>query len=59
MKTILNNSIIIFDEAHNMLEVCENSASAHISMFEINRACRDMRHVSEKISSAHLLTIKM
>jgi Rad3-related DNA helicase len=32
----MNNTVVIFDEAHNVERVCEDSASAEITMYEFN-----------------------
>lgn len=45
-KIDLKNTIIIFDEAHNVEKMCEESASAVVSSTQIALAIDDVTHVS-------------
>lgn len=41
----LKNAIVIFDEAHNLENVCEQSASTFITSIHIRKAIRNINHV--------------
>lgn len=45
-KIDLQNTIIIFDEAHNVEKMCEESASTVITSTQIALAIEDVSHVS-------------
>lgn len=45
-KIDLKDAIIIFDEAHNVMKVCEQSACTAIKSTEVRIAIRDMKFVS-------------
>lgn len=42
----LSNAIIIFDEAHNVEKMCEESACTEIDSTKIGIACRDIKYVN-------------
>ena len=46
------NSIIIFDEAHNVERVCEDSASSEISVIEIASAMNEITYILEEFRDA-------
>ena len=48
----INNSIIIFDEAHNVERVCEDSASSEISVIEIASAMNEIAYILEEFRDA-------
>ncbi|KAK2149282.1 hypothetical protein LSH36_457g01025 [Paralvinella palmiformis] len=45
----LQGNIIIFDEAHNLEKICEDSASFDLSSGDIAAAIRDINELSEKL----------
>lgn len=47
----MDGSIVIMDEAHNVPNVCESSASAAITSTEIIIALRDMKFVGFSIDT--------
>lgn len=47
----LTNSIVIFDEAHNVERVCEDSASAEISVTEIGSAMSELGYILEEMKN--------
>ncbi|CAJ0950799.1 unnamed protein product, partial [Mesorhabditis belari] len=47
-KIDLNNSIVIFDEAHNIVNVCEESASSSITTTQISQAIAELKKAIEK-----------
>ena len=48
----ITNSIIIFDEAHNVERVCEDSASSEISVIEIASAMNEITYILEEFRDA-------
>lgn len=44
----LNNAIIIFDEAHNVERVCEDSASSEISVLDIASSMNEIAYIVEE-----------
>ncbi|CAJ0586951.1 unnamed protein product, partial [Mesorhabditis spiculigera] len=51
-KLDLSNSIVIFDEAHNIVNVCEESASTTITTTQISLAISELRKAMELKSEA-------
>lgn len=54
----MKNAIVILDEAHNVPNVCETSASASIKSTEILAAARDLKFVSFKLDSSGITLSK-
>lgn len=44
----LKNSIIIFDEGHNILRVCEECASASINLIQLNEIQKNLEELKKK-----------
>lgn len=47
----LNNAVLIFDEAHNVERVCEDSASTELSVTEIASAMSEINYILEEMKN--------
>lgn len=51
IRDVVHNGIIIFDEAHNVPQICEDSASIEFTSDDILTALADVDYVSELVSN--------
>ena len=63
LKLLRENSILIFDEAHNIESVCEDGASFELSISDLENCEKDywmlLKRLKEEECQSHFMILKL